>query len=339
MFSAIGRAAIGRIRGGRSTARVPQQIQRVQITQSGKNALQSDFHRRALVILSSKRLYSASTTKPTKPASDKPAKKRASTTTKKAVKKPAAKKAKKVLTGKQQEKKEADAIKVKIQAQKKKEADAIKVKVQAQRKKDRKVVEDEKAKIRELKAKVLTPPKKLPATAWTVLNSESVSQHPGLPMADLVKDSSARYKTLDPSTRETYNQKANANKATNDASYESWLASLSPQQIYDSNHAQQRLKHLGLIKQGKHLKIDDPRIPKRPLPAYIHFVKERYASGDFKGISPVEAAKVLTQEYKALSESEKKLYEDLAVAERERYAKEMTSTFGTTRPVASSVSS
>lgn len=33
------------------------------------------------------------------------------------------------------------------------------------------------------------------------------------------------------------------------------------------------------------------------------------------------------------------LYEDLAVAERERYAKEMTNTFGTTRPVASSVSS
>ncbi|KFY73653.1 hypothetical protein V499_06275 [Pseudogymnoascus sp. VKM F-103] len=324
MFSAIGRAAIGRIGGGRSTARVPQQIQRVQITQSGKNALQSEFQGRALVILSSKRLYSASTTKPAKPASDKPAKKGASTTTKKAVKKPAAKKAKKELTEKQQEKKEADAVRAKVQAQKKKE---------------RKVVEDGKAKIRELKAKVLTPPKQLPATAWTVLNSESISQNPGLPLAELVKDAAARYKTLDTSTRETYNQKANANKASNDASYEAWVASLSPQQIYDSNHAQQRLKHLGLIRPGKHLKIDDPRIPKRPLPAYILFVKERYASGDFKGISPVEAAKVLAQEFKALSESEKKLYEDLAVAERERYAKEMTNTFGTTRPVASSVSS
>ncbi|OBT75240.1 hypothetical protein VF21_05659 [Pseudogymnoascus sp. 05NY08] len=324
MFSAIGRAAIGRIGGGRSTARVPQQIQRVQITQSGKNALQSEFQGRALVILSSKRLYSAAATKPTKPTSDKPAKKSASTTTKKAVKKPAAKKAKKELTEKQQEKKEASAIRAKELAQKKK---------------DRKVVEDGKAKIRELKAKVLTPPKSLPATAWTVLHVESVSQNPGVPLGELAKDASARYKTLDPSARETYNQKANANKAANDASYEAWLASLSPQQIYDSNHAQQRLKQLGLIKQGKHLKIDDPRIPKRPLPAYIHFVKERYTSGDFKGLSPVEAAKILAQEYKALSESEKKLYETLAVAERERYAKEMTSTFGTTRPVASSASS
>lgn len=184
MFSAIGRAAIGRIGGGRSTARVPQQIQRVQITQSGKNALQSEFQGRALVILPSSRLYNASATKP---ASDKPAKKRASTTTKKAVKKPAAKKAKKELTEKQQEKKEADAIRAKAQAEKKKE---------------RKVVEDGKTKIRELKAKVLTPPKRLPATAWTVLNSESISQNPGLPLPELVKDAAARYKSLDPSERE-----------------------------------------------------------------------------------------------------------------------------------------
>ncbi|KFZ13668.1 hypothetical protein V502_06492 [Pseudogymnoascus sp. VKM F-4520 (FW-2644)] len=325
MFSAIGRAAIGRIGGGRSTARVPQQIQRVQVAQSGRNALQSESQGRALVILlSSRRLYSASATKPAKSAStDKPAKKSASTTTKKAVKKPAAKKPK-ALTEKQQEKKEADAVKAKLQAQKKR---------------DKKVVEDGKTKIRELKGKILTPPKRLPATAWTVLHVEAVSQNPGVPLGELAKDASAKYKSLDPSAREHYNQKANANKITNDASYESWLASLSPQQIYESNHAQQRLKQLGLIRPGKHLKIDDPRIPKRPLTAYILFVKERYTSGDFKGISSVEAAKILTQEYKALSESEKNLYAGLSVAERERYAKEMSSTFGTTRPVSSSVSS
>ncbi|KFY10759.1 hypothetical protein V492_04862 [Pseudogymnoascus sp. VKM F-4246] len=321
MFSAIGRAAIGRIGGGRSTARVPQQIQRVQVAQSGRNALQSEFPGRALVLLPSVRLYSASATKPA--STDKPAKKRATTTTKKAAKKPAAKKPK-ALTEKQKEKKEADAVKAKLQAQKKKE---------------KKVVEDGKTKIRELKAKVLTPPKRLPATAWTVLNAEAVSQSSGVPLSEVVKDASARYKSLDASEREHYNQKANANKSTNDASYESWLSSLSPQQIYESNHAQQRLKQLGLIRSGKHLKIDDPRIPKRPLTAYILFVKERYTSGDFKGISSMEAAKILTQEYKGLSESEKKQYDVLAIAERERYSKEMSSTFGTTRPLASSVSS
>ena len=188
MFSAIGRAAIGRIGGGRSTARVPQQIQRVQVAQSGRKGLQSESLGRALVILfSSRRLYSASATKPAKPAStDKPAKKRAATTTKKAVKKPAAKKPK-ALTEKQQLKKEADGIRAKLQAQKKKE---------------RKVVEDGKTKIRELKGKILTPPKRLPATAWTVLHIEAVSQNPGVPLGDLAKDASARYKTLDPSTRE-----------------------------------------------------------------------------------------------------------------------------------------
>lgn len=182
MFSAIGRAAIGRIGGGRSTARVPQQIQRVQVAQSVKNALQSDFHGRALVLLSSKRLYSASAARPAKPAStDKPAKKRA-TTTKKAAKKP-----KKALTEKQQAKKEADEVKAKLQAQKRKE---------------KKVVEDGKTKIRDLKAKILTPPKSLPATAWTVLNVEAISQNPGIPLLEVVKDASARYKSFDASTRE-----------------------------------------------------------------------------------------------------------------------------------------
>lgn len=188
MFSAIGRAAIGRIGGGRSTARVPQQIQRVQVAQSGRNGLQSESQGRALVILlSSRRLYSASATKPAKPAStDKPAKKSTSTTTKKAVKKPAAKKPK-ALTEKQQEKKEADAVKAKLQAQKKR---------------DKKVVEDGKTKIRDLKGKILTPPKRLPATAWTVLHVEAVAQNPGVPLGELAKDASAKYKSLDPSARE-----------------------------------------------------------------------------------------------------------------------------------------
>ncbi|OBT60370.1 hypothetical protein VE03_10182, partial [Pseudogymnoascus sp. 23342-1-I1] len=305
MFSAIGRAAIGRIAGGRSTARVPRQIQRVQVAQSGRNGLQSDFQGRALVILPSSRLYSASATEPA--STDKPAKKRA--TKNKFVKKPATGKKLKELTEKQREKKDAAAVRLKLQQQKTKE---------------KKVVEDGKTKIRELKAKVLTPPKRLPATAWTVLHVESVLQSPGVPLGELAKDASARYKTLDASTREHYNQKANANKATNDASYEAWLASLSPQQIYDSNHAQQRLKQLGLIRARKHLQIDDPRIPKRPLSSYIFFVKERYTSGDFKGISPVETTKILAQEYKALSESEKKQYETQSVADRERYSKEMT---------------
>ncbi|KFY26641.1 hypothetical protein V493_03972 [Pseudogymnoascus sp. VKM F-4281 (FW-2241)] len=318
MFSAIGRAAIGRVGGGRSTARVPQQIQRVQI---GRNALQSDFQGRALVILPSSRLYSASTTKPA--STDKPAKKRASTTTKKATEKPAAKKPK-ALTEKQQEKKEADAVKAKLQAQKKKE---------------KKTVEDGKTKIRELKAKILTPPKRLSATAWKVFHVEAVAENPGKSIGDVAKDASARYQSLDASTRERYNQIANTNKSANDASYEAWLASLSPQQIYESNHAQQRLKQLGLIRSGKQLKIDDPRIPKRPSSSYILFVKERYTSGDFKGIPSTEAAKLLAQEYKALSESEKKLYDTLAVAERERYSREMASTFGTTSPLSSSVSS
>lgn len=185
MFSAIGRAAIGRIGGGRSAARVSRQIQRVQVTQSGRNELQSDFQGRALVILPSSRLYSASATEPAKKrATKKPA---AAKELEAAAKKRAAAKKSKGLTEKQKEKKEEAAVRLKLQNQ---------------RKKEKKVVEDGKTKIRELKAKVLTPPKRLPATAWTVLHVESMLQSPGVPLAELVKDASARYKTLDASTRE-----------------------------------------------------------------------------------------------------------------------------------------
>lgn len=187
MFSAIGRAAIGRVSGGVSGVRVQQLIQRVPVSQSGRNALQSQIQGRALTIrLSSRRLYSADA------GADKPAKKRASTakstTTKKATKakKPAVKK-KKVLTEKQKEKKEADSAKAKLRAQKAKE---------------RKVVEDAKTKIRELKAKVLTPPKRLPSTAWTIFHIEEAAANPSVPRAAAVKEAAAKYNAMDASTRE-----------------------------------------------------------------------------------------------------------------------------------------
>lgn len=43
----------------------------------------------------------------------------------------------------------------------------------------------------------------------------------------------------------------------------------------------------------------------------------------------------LIYEKKSKTDTSTQLYDDLAIAERERYIKEMTNTFGTTRPVAS----
>lgn len=43
------------------------------------------------------------------------------------------------------------------------------------------------------------------------------------------------------------------------------------------------------------------------IPAYAAFVKERFASGDFKNISPLEAMKLISQEWKSLGAAEKKV--------------------------------
>lgn len=54
-------------------------------------------------------------------------------------------------------------------------------------------------------------------------------------------------------------------------------------------------------------KIKDERQPKRPTTAYIIFSTERRASGDFKNISLAETAKLVTQEWKALSPADTKV--------------------------------
>jgi hypothetical protein len=71
-----------------------------------------------------------------------------------------------------------------------------------------------------------------------------------------------------------------------------------------------RLKLKGQRKAGapKHtLKLVDDRHVKRPSTAYVVFFKERHLSGDFKGIAPQEATKLVASEWKALSAGEKKV--------------------------------
>jgi len=53
--------------------------------------------------------------------------------------------------------------------------------------------------------------------------------------------------------------------------------------------------------------IEDERKPKRALTAYFIFNTSRQESGDFRNIAVPERAKLLGQEWKALSEEEKEV--------------------------------
>lgn len=54
-------------------------------------------------------------------------------------------------------------------------------------------------------------------------------------------------------------------------------------------------------------KIKDERQPKRPATGYIIFSAERRLSGDFKNISLLESAKLITDEWKAMGPAETKV--------------------------------
>jgi hypothetical protein len=55
------------------------------------------------------------------------------------------------------------------------------------------------------------------------------------------------------------------------------------------------------------MKLVDDRQPKRGTNAFAVFAAERHLSGDFKGLAVTEASKLAAEEWKALSEGEKKV--------------------------------
>lgn len=55
-------------------------------------------------------------------------------------------------------------------------------------------------------------------------------------------------------------------------------------------------------------KLPDDRQVKRPATAYGLFLSERFSSGDMKGLKVGESGKLISNEWKALSPSEKKVH-------------------------------
>ncbi|KAK3056852.1 hypothetical protein LTS18_011604, partial [Coniosporium uncinatum] len=188
-----------------------------------------------------------------------------------------------------------------------------------------------------LKEQALVEPKKKPETAYIIFNAEQAS--PGMRIAQNAKERAEKYRELTPSEREHYNHLANENKAANATAYEAWVSSHTPEQIRLANNARRRLKQLlpltksGSQRSGKGLTlIQDARQVKRPASSFSIFHGERYRSEDMKGIALAEVAKLTSGEYKALSESERKKYIDLAAEDRARYTREYKDVYGHDMP-------
>jgi hypothetical protein len=109
-----------------------------------------------------------------------------------------------------------------------------------------------------------------------------------------------------------YNHLANQQTAAKQAEYKAWILTHTPAQIHAANLARTKLRTI--LNKGKSrgapryaAKLVDDRQPNRPGPTYSIFVRERWNSGDMKGISTVDASRIIAQEWKALSTSEKKV--------------------------------
>lgn len=314
MLSDIGRAAI-RKTGARvgtsnaSTNRVFQSIWRLQrVDRSRKVDNAAD---RTQLPLSLRRLY-ATTTKATQTAVPKP--KRVATTTtkvkkpgklpKKAVKKPAAKKPKKKA-----------AIKPKPKPKKK-----IKKVITPE--------EKEKTSLKALKAAALSPPKQKPSTAWKVLVSEIAAEKAGSGGTASLwsKEAASKYRSLSPQELEEYNHVANQNKVANTIALKQWTEAHTPEEIRRANNARLQLKR----KTGKprgYTPLKDDRIPKAVTQPYFMFAADRWASGDFKGVKVTDSGTIIRKEFNALSDIERKVYEDRAAADKQRYIEEFKTVF------------
>ncbi|KAJ9627924.1 hypothetical protein H2203_003143 [Taxawa tesnikishii (nom. ined.)] len=198
-------------------------------------------------------------------------------------------------------------------------------------------------KIKELKAAALSPPinsfRAVSAynefvgeyTAKKRSEFSPSSENESFSAKNLLKEASETFRKITPAELEHYNHLANAKTRQREEAISAWLDSLSPEEIRVANNARKQLRVI-LSKQKKKVTMWRPlrsdRLVKRPIPAYTFFLLDRYASGDLRHIASVDAAKLVSQEWRALTASEKQKYEDMAAEDRTRYFREFEETYG-----------
>ena len=112
---------------------------------------------------------------------------------------------------------------------------------------------------------------------------------------------------IDPSsltnTGKHYNHLANQSKVANANSYRQWIESHTPATIHNANRARRHLARLGV----KAFQLHDHRQVKGPRNSYNFYYMERIRTGDYRGLSIPESAKLVGTEWKALPAGQKKV--------------------------------
>ncbi|UNI15059.1 hypothetical protein JDV02_001630 [Purpureocillium takamizusanense] len=173
--------------------------------------------------------------------------------------------------------------------------------------------EKEKAEIKELKTMALLKgPALLPDSTWTIYSSENVRSD-GVSLTDKIKEVAARFSGLSQYEKDRLQSTAQSNQAANKRTRQQWVESYPPEAIYMANLSRRRLaRKLG---KGRINLIHDDRLPKRAVTAYALFIKSRFRGATASagsGSTAVDTFRVLSTEWKAMSEADKKPFQDMA---------------------------
>ncbi|KAK5654998.1 hypothetical protein OQA88_6757 [Cercophora sp. LCS_1] len=192
-------------------------------------------------------------------------------------------------------------------------------------KKPKKVLTDaekQKLKIRELKVKSLVreEPKRLPVTPLSLYFSDLAKEKrgQGMKVQDILREAAANFKAFSPAQVQHYFDLRDKNKAINATAVRNFVLTKSVEEIAVANRARKELRALGFTAPG----LLDERRPKGPSTAFALFNAEYWKKGDLVGLPIGEAAQKVASEWKALSASEKQIYEEKAAIDKERYVQE-----------------
>jgi len=188
-------------------------------------------------------------------------------------------------------------------------------------------------KIRELKQIGLLKgqPDLLPTGAWRVFASHRLAgQKRSSQQGDDMRAVAEEYRTLSAAERAKLELESDQNKAANLETYRSWVEAKSPQEIRIANTARRVLKRADTLRiaDKKLAPIKDHRVPSRPLTAYNLYARSRYESGDLAGMSLRDATLKVAAEFKALSDSERKPFEDAYKATQLEHQEQMRRVLG-----------
>jgi len=140
---------------------------------------------------------------------------------------------------------------------------------------------------------------------------------------------------LSVSEKETFEKRAEEVSAKRRAELKKWIESHTAAEIGAANRARARLNKIYPVegrKTPKYQLIPDERHPKRAMSAWLIFLGERNATGEYNKLTLAERTNRIATEYKQLSPDQRKDFDRKAQVSRSAYEHSYLEIYGKAPP-------